>query len=410
MRPVLFLLLCSTLAGAAGALGAALFRETLRALELLVLGRHLLGPQGSLVHAATLLPVWQRVLFPAAGGLVAGLALQFGARYLKDDQPTDYLEAVRVGTGDMSVRAAAVRGFSSLWSVASGGSLGREGSMVQVSATVGSIVSRWAGMSAEHRHIVVASAAAAGLATAYNAPLAASLFVAELGLGSIKMGKLAPILLASSIGARIAHVIFGSQPLFASRPADHSHELLLGLLCGLAAGLAGPFYLSFLHGAKRHFARLPWPLAARMTFGGLLVGLLSAIQPAVWGNGYSVIHSILNDPWVPAAVGGILVLKLLATACTTGSGAVGGIFTPTLLMGACLGSLLGFLPGCPQTGAILGMGGLLAATTHAPVMAILMLLELTGDLSMSLSLTATCVVAYTVALTMGSSSIYGDPE
>jgi len=410
LRPLLLLLFFSTLAGTAGAMGAALFRETLRGLEYLVLGPQLLGPTDSLVHAAMLLPPWLRALSPALGGLLAGLALQYGQRYINDDQPDDYLEAVRVGTGDISVKATAVRSFSSLWSVASGGSLGREGSMVQVSATVGSVFARWSQLSPGNRHTVVASAAAAGLATAYNAPLAASLFVAELGLGSIKMGKLAPILLASSVGARIAHLVFGNHPLFQCPPANLAWEVPLALLCGLAAGLAGPGYLKFLVGAKQLFGRLRWPLAARMTFGGLLVGLLSVAEPRVWGNGYSVISSLLNTDWLPAAVAGMLVAKLLATACTTGSGAVGGIFTPTLLVGACLGSLIGSLFGTPHTGAMLAMGGLLSATTHAPVMAILMLLELTGDHSMVLSLSSACVIAYVTARSLGSGSIYGEPQ
>ncbi len=410
MRPVLFLLLCSTLAGAAGSLGAILFRETLRGLELLILGDALLGPARSLVHAAMLLPPWQRTLIPALGGLLGGLTLQFGARYMTDDQPDDYLEAVRVGTGDLSVKATLVRSFSSLWSVASGGSLGREGSMVQVSAAVGSVVAAWTRMSPEHRHTVVASAAAAGLATAYNAPLASALFVAELGLGSIKMGKLAPIILAAAIGDRISHLVFGAAPLFSHPTSNLTQGPALALLCGLVGGVMGPFYLRFLAGSKRAFARLGWPLAARMGLGGLLVGLISVVEPHVWGNGYSVINSLLNDPWVPSLVALVLIAKLVATACTTGSGAAGGIFTPTLCVGAALGSLLGFLFGTPHTGAVLGMGAVLAATTHAPVMAILMILEMTGDHSLVLALSGACVVAYVAAVSLGSNSIYGDPQ
>ncbi len=393
------LLLLSALVGFLGALVTVLFREGIHALEW-VLG----GEAGSLVVMAESLPAWKRLLLPAAGGLVAGLILQqIGAR-LRGRSSTDYMEAVAVGDGWISVRHSLVKSASSLFTVASGGSIGREGAMVQLAAMVASALGRLSRFPRDRLRLLVAAGAAAGLASAYNAPIAATLFVAEIVLGSIALEHIGPLIIAAVIANATVHDILGYAPVY-QLPAFSlvsDWELGLYLLLGLTAGHVAPLFLRLLERAHQLFGRMPLPLAGRMALGGLLVGAISVYEPQVWGNGYSVVNSVLHTPWAWQALLTVLVLKMLATAATHGSGAVGGAFTPTLFVGAMLGALFGTLvhtalpagTAPPNAYAVVGMGAMLAGATHAPLMSILMVLEMTMEYQVVLPLMLAVIAAH----------------
>lgn len=398
----LVFLLLAALAGLLGALVTVVFREGIHALEWL-----LVGHSGSLVVMALGLPPWQRLLFPAVGGLVAGLILeQIGGR-LRGRTTTDYMEAVAVGDGWISVRQSLVKSASSLVTVATGGSIGREGAMVQLSAMVASTIGRVARFPRDRLRLLVAAGAAAGLAAAYNAPIAATLFVAEIVLGSIAIQHIGPLIVAAVIASVTVHDIMGYAPIY-EIPAFtlvSDWELGLYVLLGVVAGHTAPIFLGLLGHSHRAFARLPMPLSVRMALGGLIVGAISMYEPAVWGNGYSVVNTVLHEPWVWQALLTVLVLKMIATAATHGSGAVGGAFTPTLFVGALLGVLFGIavhavLPvgtGPPSAYAVVGMGAMLAATTYAPLMSILMVFEMTMDYEIVLPLMLAVVTAHYTA-------------
>jgi len=172
--------------------------------------------------------------------------------------------------------------------------------------------------------------------------------------------------------------------------------------------------LRLLDFSKRQFQKTALPLPVRLGLGGLLVGLLSVQVPEVWGNGYSVVNSLLHTDWLWSTVLLVLTFKIVATALTTGSGAVGGIFTPTLFVGAAIGFLFGdvahtVLPhaiSAPFAYAMVGMGAFLAAATSAPLMAILMIFEMTLSYQVVLPLMLSCVVAYVVARSLNGKSMY----
>ncbi|EGV17121.1 ClcB-like voltage-gated chloride channel protein [Thiocapsa marina] len=410
----LVFLVLAALAGLLGALVTVVFREGIHGLEWL-----LVDHSGSLVVMALGLPPWQRLLLPAVGGLVAGLILeQIGGR-LRGRTTTDYMEAVAVGDGWISVRQSLVKSASSLVTVASGGSIGREGAMVQLSAMVASTIGRVAHFPRDRLRLLVAAGAAAGLAAAYNAPIAATLFVAEIVLGSIAIQHIGPLIVAAVIASVTVHDIMGYAPIY-EIPAFtlvSDWELGLYLLLGLVAGHMAPIFLGLLGHSHRVFARLPMPLSARMALGGLIVGAISMYEPAVWGNGYSVVNTVLHEPWVWQALLTVMVLKMIATAATHGSGAVGGAFTPTLFVGALLGVLFGtavhaVLPvgtGPPSAYAVVGMGAMLAATTHAPLMSILMVFEMTMDYEIVLPLMLAVVTAhYTVRRYVDVAPMYAE--
>ncbi|MEX3896311.1 ClcB-like voltage-gated chloride channel protein, partial [Paraburkholderia sp. BR10954] len=197
-------------------------------------------------------------------------------------------------------------------------------------------------------------------------------------------------------------------------PTVTGPEVLLFVALGALCGAAAPQFLRLLDASKQAFRKLPVALPVRLGIGGFVVGIISVAEPEVWGNGYSVVNSILHSPWTWSALLLVLVCKLAATAATAGSGAVGGVFTPTLFVGAAVGSLFGqgmhalwpHATSAAYAYAMVGMGAFLAGATQAPLMAILMIFEMTLSYQVVLPLMVSCVVAYFIARAIGKTSMY----
>lgn len=402
------------IASAAGAIATVAFRESIHGTQWL-----LTGHTGGLVETAMGLPWWERVLVPIVGGLCAGVFLHFGTRLGRGQSSTDYMEAIAVGNGVISTHLSLIKSASSLYTVASGGSIGREGAMVQLAAMLASLMGRLLRLPPPELRLLVACGAAAGIASAYNAPIAATMFVSEIVLGSIAIESIGPLIVASVIANTTVHQFLGYQPIF-QIPAFRlvsNWELLLYAALGLVAGHLAPTFLTVLEKSEALFSRLSIPVYMKLPLGGLMVGSISVIHPEVWGNGYSVVNSILHHEWLWHALLAVLLFKMLATAATVGSGAVGGVFTPTLFVGAVLGALLGqvwhaiwpTVTSAASAYAVVGMGAFLAATTHAPLMSILMVFEMTLDYQIVLPLMLACVIAhYTAKVYRLGESIYAD--
>ncbi|MFC5498440.1 ClcB-like voltage-gated chloride channel protein [Caenimonas terrae] len=400
----------AALIGVTGALATIGFRGAVLLAEHLLFGR-----QDGLVRIAEGLAWWQRLAMPAAGGAVAGLLLMWARRLGAQKPAGDYMEAISLGSGDLPVRVSLVRALSSAATVATGGAIGREGPMVQLAALTGSLLGRWRRSPIPRRRLLVACGAAAGVATAYSAPIAGALFVAEIVLQSVAIESLGPLLVAAVMANLTQTALVGFSPAYRMPgfvlPHGTSTLLLAGL--GLVAGFAAPAYLWLLDRAHGAFGRWPAALWLKLGAGGLIVGALSIAKPEVWGNGYSVVNSILQGNWPWTVLIAVLVFKLLAVAATTGSGAVGGIFTPTLFVGAVAGALFGagvqqLWPGLlpvPASVAV-GMGAFLAACTHAPLMSVLMIFEMTENYGVVVPLMLACVVGYFISRALRPESIY----
>lgn len=395
--------------GVLGALAVLAFHQLLFALELALYG----STQGLVADAAHL-PWEARILIPAAGGLVAGVILQYFLRRRKGQGGADYMEAI-AGGSEIPVRSSLLKAAASAVTVVSGGSIGREGSMVQLAALTGGIFGKVLRLSSDERRFAVACGAAAGLAGAYNTPIAGALFVAEIVLGVISVGSFGPLLLAAAISDSVVrHVTLGAPIFFAASPGNlQSVPELVGVVAiGIAAGLLGPLFIGALNWTHQGFAWMRLPLWLKMAVAGLAVGGLSAIRPEVWGNGYSVINSLLHQPWAWQSVLLILVLKVLATTLTSGSGAVGGVLTPTLFVGAALGTLAGSavqlaLPGASIAAfTLVGMSAFLAAVTHAPLTAVVMVSEMTSGYSLVPALVLASLAGYYVSSVLHPGSIY----
>ncbi|WP_027213753.1 ClcB-like voltage-gated chloride channel protein [Burkholderia sp. WSM2232] len=405
------MLVWSVVVGVGGAFATIAFRMGIEMLQIAVSGH-----SGSFVEMARGLPWTVRIWLPAAGGLIAGFLLLVARRHADKCNHVDYMEAVAIGDGVVPVKLSLWRSVSSLFTIASGGSIGREGPMVQLAALAASLIGRWVHFDPPRLRLLVACGAAAGITSAYNAPIAGAFFVTEIVLGSIAMESFGPVLVAAVVANITMREFAGYKPPYEMPvfPPVAGIEVLLFVALGLLCGAAAPQFLRLLDGSKALFRSMRIPLPARLALGGLVVGVLSVWAPEVWGNGYSVVNSILHSPWTWTALVVVLVFKLMATAATAGSGAVGGVFTPTLFVGAVVGSLFGqgmhaLWPhgtSAPFAYAMVGMGAFLAGATQAPLMAILMIFEMTLSYQVVLPLMLSCVVAYFVARAIGKTSMY----
>ncbi|WP_334159061.1 ClcB-like voltage-gated chloride channel protein [Achromobacter insolitus] len=407
-------LCAAALMGLLGALATVVFREMLGWTQTLLGGEDV--PHGMVSLARGLNP-WERFLMPAIGGAIAGVILQMAAKWLPRRGAADYMEAISVGRGVIGFRQTVARSLSSIFSIGSGASIGREGPMVQLAAMLSSLTGRYLVLPPRHLRLLVACGATAGITAAYNAPIAGALFISEIVYGAIASATLVPLVVSSVVANIVTRQILHYDAVFHMPPFTFvsGWEVINYLGLGVIAGLAAPQFLRFLDTAPAAFARVPAPLWARMALGGLIVGALSVVNPEVWGNGYSVVNSMLHTQWAWQAVAAILLLKTLATAASVGSGAVGGVFTPTLFVGAALGALYGtglqalFPVGdlsAVSSYAVVGMGALLAATTYAPLMSILMIFEMTLSYEVMLPLMLACITGYVVAHRIRPDSVY----
>lgn len=402
----------AALVGICGALASVAFREGVRLLELMFTGQSM-----GLVNGASRLVWWHRAVVPMIGGVFSGWVLYVLGSHFVSLKVTDYMEATLVGDGRISLRGTLLRSASSLLTIASGGSIGREGSMVQLSAMLGSRLGQFARAPVPRLRLMVACGGAAGIAAAYNAPISGALFVSEIVLGSLAMETFGPLVVASVMSDATIHRFLGYGPVFAVPHVVFASnwELVFYIVLGVLLGHLAPPFLALLDFTKSRFVRLQLPLYWQLALGGLIVGIVSIFVPQVWGNGYSVIGGILQGELVGWWLLAILGAKVLATSATVGSGAVGGVLTPTLFIGCAVGALLGgvlhqLMPNIvsvPAAYALIGMGGFLSATTLAPLTSILMIFELTADYEIVLPLMLACVSAhYTAKVYRKGKSVY----
>jgi chloride channel protein, CIC family len=404
------LLPAAALVGVIGGLTVLAFRSADQLLQEWWLG----AGDDAATATAGLGPV-RRVATATLGGLGAGFALLLAKRASRHKGSADYMEAVTLGDGVIRIRPTLARALSSLFTIASGGSVGREGAMVQLAATAGSAVGRITGLPAPRLRLLVACASAGGIAAVYNAPVAGALFVAEILLGSIAMESFGPIVFSAVMGAMTARYLGGQRSYFTTQNFKLGYAWELGPCTALAAamGAAAPLLARWLESASGAFARVLPNLVLRLSAGGLLVGLISCLEPAVRGNGQGVVDLVLKGRWSGRGLLGLLAAKLAATTATVGSGAVGGIFTPTLLLGAMAGSAFGDLlhrvipsSSAPAAYGLVAMGALIAGTTRAPLMSMLMLFEMTLDYDVVLPVMLGCVTAHAASNLAGGGSIY----
>jgi CIC family chloride channel protein len=378
------------------------------------------GATGDLPELARGLEHWQRLLPPTFGMLVAGVVLFLGLRLIANPGLTNLLEVVVAGDGRLPLRVSLINAFSSICSINTGASIGREGAIIQISATLASKLGQIARWPPYRLRLLVACGAASGVAAAYNAPIAASVFAAQLVLGNFSMNLFAPVVFSSVVASILSRSFFGIRQWYEVPRFDFTSlaQLPWFLLLGACSGVLGAGFLRLLGFGEKLFSKLPLPIYSRLALAGLIVGAIGVFYPEAWGNGYTATNEILRLR-TPALqlIFGFFIAKLIATVATVGSGTVGGVFTPTLFLGAAVGSLFGGLLHLANIGvtlptgafAIVGMGSLLAATTHSPLLAMVMIFELSLNYSIMPPLMLACAISTLVARRFYSESIYTEP-
>lgn len=404
-KPMLFtqaaILVWAAILGVAGALTTAAFHESIKLLQVL----HS-GVSGDAVEIAGGWTLMERLLIPTVGGLIAGLCLYLASR-IKVDANSDYMEAVAIGDGRLSLRQGILRVFSSLSVSASGWSLGREGPIIHLAAMVGSALGRFFRLAPTHLRLLVACGAAAGVSAAYFAPIAGALLVAEIVLGSMASHILAPLLVASA-SSFITISSLGYQSWLYEIPAIElvgTRYIWIAVLIGLLSGVLSPLFLKYLDVCRHLFAKLKLPQVLCLGLGGFLLGLVFVVDSWGAGKGDALIHSYLTQPWGLSSIALILFVKIISTGLSVGSGAVGGVITPVMLVGASVSlfvlQLLSII--FPEISVyaplvvLIGMGSFLGAATSAPLLAVVLIVEMSHSFSVIAPLILATVLAYFVS-------------
>lgn len=412
------LIALSVVVGILAGFAAVGFRELVELFTGWVWSGH--GSPGAAAAAGAVSPLFI-LLAPATGGLLVGLLVRHAAAEVKGHGVPEVMEAVALRDGRMRSRLVPLKALASSITIGSGGSAGREGPIVLIGSALGATVGAVSRLPAKFIKILVAAGAAGGIGATFNTPVAGAIFAAEIILGDFGVAHFTPVVIGSVMGTAVSRSFFGDHPTFAIAPEAFQFvsgwELIPYAVLGLLAAGTAILFTKMLSTSTELFDnRLPVPGWARPALGGLLLGALALIVPQVMGVGYDSVEAMLGEqpPWPWSLMILILAAKMVATSLTLGSGGSGGIFSPTLLMGAILGGALGTIvhsiaPASTASSgayAMVGMGALVAATTHAPLTAVLILFELTANYRIILPLMLACTLATLVATRLSRVSIY----
>ncbi len=401
----------AAIVGIAGGFGAIGFRYLIEFFQAVSY-----GSEGNLLELARATPWYFRMWIPALGGLVVGCLVYFLAREAKGHGVPEVMEAVTLRSGMIRKRVVFVKSLASAICIGTGGSAGREGPIVQIGAAIGSSIGQVLRVSAERVRTLVGCGAAAGIAATFNAPIAGSMFALEIVLGDFGLATFSPIVISSVAATVVSRHFLGDSPAFIV-PAYQlvsAWELPLYVILGLFCALVAVTFTTLLYRAEDIFDNVKIPDYLKPVIGGLILGLMGLLFPHVLGVGYPAIDLSLMQKlswWVMFL---LVAFKILSTSITIGSGGSGGIFAPSLFMGAMAGGFFGTMvhhifpevTASPGAYSIVGMGAVVSGTTHGPLSAILILFEMTGDYKIILPLMIACIIGSLASGQLLTDSIY----
>ncbi len=397
--------------GLTGGLGAVFFRYLIAFFQRLIFGH-----AGDMGTVAAALPWWYVLVGPALGGAVVGPVIYFFAREAKGHGVPEVMNAVATEGGIIRKRVVFVKTLASAVCIGSGGSVGREGPIVQIGSAIGSSLGQLLGVRMDQMRILVGCGAAAGIAATFNAPMAGAIFALEVILADFTLATFTPIVLSSVCATAVSRYFLGNFPAFKIPAYDFGSPAELGLyvFMGLVSGLVASAFTYGLYKSEDLWDGLKIPEYVKPAVGGLLIGCMGIYYPQVLGLGYGTIEQTLLNREVWTLILILAPLKILATSLTIGSGGSGGILAPSLFMGATAGAAFGILlntvfPGHtsePAVYALVGMGAVVAGTTHAPIQAFLIIFELTQDYKIMPALMIACVISAALARRINRGSIY----
>jgi chloride channel protein, CIC family len=412
------LMALAVVVGLGAGLGAVFFRELIVQITRLLTGFSDYSTAGRVPNPhLPILGIWFVFLVPILGGLVYGPLISRFAREARGHGVPEVMLAVAENGGRIRPRVAAVKSVASAICIGCGGSVGREGPIVQIGSAIGSTIGQVVRVPDSRMRLLVACGAAGGISATFNAPIAGVFFALELILRDFEVESFGVVVLSSVVADVIGRAAFGAQP-FLQLPAFQQvsvWEYALYAALGLAAALLGTVFIRALYGMEDLADRV-WrgPQWARPAVGGVLLGGLLLAMPQLYGVGYPVLETAVGGHYALWLLLGLCLGKLLATSLTIAIGGSGGVFAPSLFMGAMFGTAYGDIVahlgthavGAPGAYGLVGMGAVFAAASRAPITAVLIIFELTGDYHIILPLMVSVVLATALASVLTSDSIY----
>ena len=401
----------ATIVGLAGGFGAIGFRYLIDIFQSISY-----GSMGNLLNAVRSTPWYFRIGIPAAGGLVVGPIVYFLAGEAKGHGVPEVMEAVALRSGIIRKRVVCIKTFVSAVCIGTGGSVGREGPIVQIGSAIGSAIGQVLKVSAYRIRTLVGCGAAAGIAATFNAPIAGSMFALEIILGDFGLATFSPIVISSVVATAVSRYFLGDDPAFIVPAYEliSAWELPLYVALGLFCALVGVGFTKALYYTEDIFDGLKFPEYLKAVLGGLLLGVIALFFPHIMGVGYPAIDLALTQQLSWWFMFLLVAFKILATSITIGSGGSGGIFAPSLFLGAMAGGFFGagahavfpLVTASPGAYSIVGMGAVVGATTHGPLSAILILFEMTSDYKIILPLMIACIIGSLASGQLLKESIY----
>lgn len=363
------------------------------------------------------------VLIPALGGLLVGVVVHKLSPEVKGSGIPEVMEAVAQKGGAIRLRVVLTKAFAAAVTIGSGGSAGREGPIVHIGSAIGSVMGQALQVSVKNLRTFIACGTAAAIAATFNAPIAGALFAIEVVLGDMRVASMSPIVIASVVATVISRHYLGDFPAFEvpSFTLVSYRELFLYAAVGVISGIVSVVFIRLMYFSSSRFDMFSIPDWVKPALGGAVVGCIALVFPCVLGVGYETINHSLNGVEVSvaglsgwSALLAILLAKMVATSLTLGSGGSGGVFAPSLYVGAALGAAFGIVVNAlfpqwtapPSAYALVGMGAVVSATTHAPITAILIIFELTNNYKIIPPLMLACVIGVLLSSYIKADSIY----
>ena len=415
------LVVMALLVGGGAGLAAVAFRELVYAVTWIATGHEQFGQQGRVASAhLAWLGIGFFLVIPVLGGLLYGPLIQRFAREARGHGVPEVMLAVAENGGRIRPQVTLTKALASAICIGTGGSVGREGPIVQIGSAFASTVGQQVRMSERNLRIIVACGAAGGIAATFNAPLTGLFFGFEIVLREFSLDALFATAVSAVSADLISRAFFDSGPFFSTFPHDlvappDATYLLIAVL-GLAAGLLGVGFKNFLYGLEDYLDRV-WkgrPEWARPAVGGIALGVLLLALPQMYGVGYPVMDSIVAGHEALWLIVILMLGKIAASSLTLSIGGSGGVFAPSLFTGAAGGMAFGLTArhifgadiGPAAMYAIIAMGGVFAGATQAPLTAIASVLEMTGNFTLTLPVMLACGIAAATSKQLTYGSIY----
>jgi chloride channel protein, CIC family len=372
---------------------------------------------GTLLDNIIQTPWYIKIAVPVIGGLIVGPIIHFLAPEAKGHGVPEVMQSILLRGGIIRPRVAVIKAIASAVTIGTGGSVGREGPIIQIGSSLGSTVGQFFNIHGTRIKTLVGCGAAAGIAAAFNAPIAGALFAVEIILMDFAWARFSPIVISSVMATVISHNFESNLATFIVPPYQlvNPLELVFYLMLGLLSGLISYLFIKVLYAFEHFFENhLKFPEYLQPALGGMIIGLTALYFPQIMGVGYDSINNALYGETIWYLALTLIFVKILATSFTLASGGSGGIFAPSLFIGAMLGCFFGsfvhqYFPtitATPGAYALVAMGGLVAGTTRAPITAIIIVFELTNDYDIILPLMITCIISTILSSKLSRESIY----